>query len=78
MKNLKNLQKRLVLAFGAAGIALGSSVSFAAADYTALTDAITGEQAAIIAVIIAVAGVLAAVYAVKRGAGIGLSAIKGR
>jgi hypothetical protein len=75
---LKNLQKRLVLAFGSACLALGSSVSFAAADYSPLTDAITGEQAAIIAVIIAVAGVLAAVFAVKRGAGIGLSAIKGR
>jgi hypothetical protein len=57
---------------------LVGSVARAAADYTDITTAISGEQAGIIAVIIAVAGVLAAIFAVKRGAGIALSAVKGR
>lgn len=47
-------------------------------DYSAITTAISGEQAGIIGVIIGVAGVLAAVFAVRRGAGIGLSALRGR
>ncbi len=61
----------------ASGLALASTASHAAGDYSAITAAITGEQTAIIGVIIGVAGVLAAIYAVRRGAGIGLRAIGG-
>lgn len=69
--------KKLLAFFLAFVASLFSSFANAAADYSDITGAISGEQAAIIALLIAVAGVLASIYAVKRGAGIGLSAIRG-
>lgn len=73
---MTKIQKIRLAVFGGSAVVAGSAS--AATDYSPLINAITGEQGAIIGVILAVAGVLAAVYAVKRGAGIGLSAVKGR
>lgn len=59
-------------------VLLFADSALAAADYSALTTGITGEQTNITTAIISVAGVLAAIYAVARGASIALSSIRGR
>lgn len=68
-----NVVSRFVVASGAL-LAAGAA---SAADYSAITTAMSDEQAAITGVIVAVAGVLAVVYAVKKGASLALSAIRG-
>lgn len=74
MKHINQANK-----FGAGLVLLAAAgAANAATDYSGITASITAEQTGIIGVIIGVAGVLAAVYAVKRGAGIALSAVKGR